>query len=304
MSALEAERGDVEAPAVRRLSLDIESRWGSGQMAVLDFGDPERPVDLVFVHANGFNAATYRALLGPLSASMRIWAPDLRGHGRTSLPTNLAGRWNWADHRDDLTALLDQIKGPPVALAGHSMGGTVSLLAAAKRPERVSRLVLFDPVILPRSAVLAFQFPLLRRLPVRMPLVKGALKRRPGFDSREQAKAAYLGRGAFKSWPEVMLDDYLADGLVERPSSDGGGVVLACAPDWEASNYAAQSHDPWRALSGLRRPVHILRAEFNSTCDPTVGQPLPGVTVETVPQGTHFFPMLHQEIAREALAGG
>ena len=36
-------------------------------MSLLDFGDPKRPVDLVFIHANGFNALTYRTLLAPLS---------------------------------------------------------------------------------------------------------------------------------------------------------------------------------------------------------------------------------------------
>ncbi len=47
----------------RRLSVPIDNRWGAGEMAVLDFGDPNRPVDLIFSHANGFNAATYRSLL-------------------------------------------------------------------------------------------------------------------------------------------------------------------------------------------------------------------------------------------------
>ena len=40
--------------APRRLTVPIDNRWGGGEMAVLDFGDPARPVDLVFVHANGF----------------------------------------------------------------------------------------------------------------------------------------------------------------------------------------------------------------------------------------------------------
>ena len=47
----------------RRLSLPVANRWGAGEMNVLDFGDPDRPVDLIFVHANGFNAMTYRSLL-------------------------------------------------------------------------------------------------------------------------------------------------------------------------------------------------------------------------------------------------
>jgi pimeloyl-ACP methyl ester carboxylesterase len=280
----------------RRLSVPVNNRWGAGEMSVMDFGDAKRPVDLVFVHANGFNAATYRTLLAPLSGSLRIWAPDLRGHGRTTLPTPIAGRWSWADHRDDLTALIDAIDGPPVVMAGHSMGGTSSVLAAAERRDQVSRLVLFDPVILPHASVIAFQFPLLRNLLRRMPIARGALRRRRLFDSREQALAAWRGRGAFRGWPEMMLADYVSEGLIETDE----GFTLACTPEWEASNFSSQSHDPWKALMRLQRPVRILRAGTESTCH--IGtDPRRQLTVEAVPGGTHFFPMLKPDIARDAL---
>ena len=282
----------------RRLSLPVANRWGVGDMAVLDFGDPKRPVDLVFVHANGFNARTYRSLLAPLSGTLRIWAPDLRGHGGTRLPAEPQGRRSWSDHCEDLVALLDTIDGPPVVLAGHSMGATSALLAAAERPDRVSGLVLFDPVIWSRWAVAAFHLPLLDRLASRIPLVRSALRRRAVFDSREQAMAAYTGRGAFRGWPEIMLADYLADGLVETPE----GFTLACPPEWEASNYAAQSHDPWRALRRLTCPVRVLKGEAGSTCRlGAAPRGLPHVTVETVEGGTHFFPMLKPDVARDAL---
>jgi pimeloyl-ACP methyl ester carboxylesterase len=282
----------------RRISLPVANRWGEGRMAVLDFGEADRPVDLVFVHANGFNALTYRSLLAPLSGSLRLWAPDLRGHGGTLLPADPRSRRSWADHGDDLVALLDAIDGPPVVLSGHSMGATSALLAAAERPDRVAGLVLFDPVIWDRWAVAAFQLPLLDRLASRIPLVKAARRRRAVFDSREQAMAAYTGRGAFKGWPEMMLADYLVDGLVE--SEDG--FTLACTPEWEASNYGAQSHDPWRALRRLDCPVRILRGETGSTCR-IREQPrgLPHVTVETVPGTNHCLPMLRPDIARDAL---
>ncbi|KAK0340668.1 hypothetical protein LTR94_029573, partial [Friedmanniomyces endolithicus] len=162
----------------RRLSIPVENRWGGGDMAVLDFGDPDRPVDLVFAHANGFNAATYRSLLSPLSASLRIWAPDLRGHGGSALPVFRRRKTSWLDHRDDLIALIDAVKGPPVVLAGHSMGATSSLMAAAERPERVSSLVLFDPVIWKRSAVLAFNLPLAHLFMASVPLARSTLRRR------------------------------------------------------------------------------------------------------------------------------
>lgn len=282
----------------RRLSLPVANRWGEGKMSVLDFGDPKRPVDLVFVHANGFNALTYRTLLAPLSGSMRLWAPDLRGHGATALPTDSGRRRDWHDHRDDLVALLDTLDGPPVVLAGHSMGGTSALLAAAERPDRVRSLVLFDPVIWSRWVVATFKLPLLDRAASRIPLVRNALRRRRLFDSREQAMVAYRGRGAFRGWPEMMLADYLADGLVETPD----GFALACDPVWEASNYAAQSHDPWRALERLDCPVRIFKAEAGSTCRvPESQRGRPEVTVQTVHGGTHFFPMLKADIARDVL---
>ena len=282
----------------RRLRLPVANRWGAGEMAVLDFGDAERPVDLVFVHANGFNALTYRTLLAPLAGSLRIRAPDLRGHGGATLPAEPAGRRSWNDHADDLIALLDALDGPPVVLAGHSMGGTSALLAAAERPDRVSKLVLLDPVIWSPLWSVLFRLPLLDRLPSRAPLVRNALRRRDRFDSREQALTAYLGRGAFRGWPEMMLADYLVDGLVE----DGDGFVLACPPQWEASNYAAQAHDPWKALRSLNRPVHILKAKTGSPCHvPESPRGLPNVRVETVSGGTHFFPMLQADVARDAL---
>lgn len=282
----------------RRLTVPVANRWGEGEMAVLDFGDAKRPVDLVFCHANGFNAATYRSILAPLSASLRILAPDLRGHGATTLAATAAHRRGWQDHRDDIAGLLDTLDGPPVVLAGHSMGATSSILAAAERPARVSQVVALDPVIWPRWMVGALHLPLVDRLPGRIPLARGALRRRARFDSREQALAAYRGRGAFRGWSDIMVADYVSAGLVE----DGDGVVLACRPDWEASNYAAQSHDPWRAMKAAGRPIRILKAETGSTCAvPPSPRGLPLVTVETVPEGTHFFPMLRPDVARDAL---
>lgn len=282
----------------RRLTVPIRNRWGDGDMAVMDFGDPKRPVDLVFVHANGFNAATYRTLLQPLGGSLRIWAPDLRGHGRSRLPAVVEGRRGWGDHRDDLAALLDAIDGPPVVMAGHSMGGTSALLAAAERPERVSGLVMMDPVIWPRPMALALNLPLVGRMAANNPMVRGALKRRALFDSREQALNGYRGKGAFKGWPDMMLADYLSDGLIETDQ----GLALTCAPEWEASNYGAQANNPWRAMKRLQRPVRILKGTVNSTCAVSAaprGQPL--TTVEIVAGGTHFFPMLKPDIARDAL---
>ena len=81
----------AEAPRTRLI--DLKARGGA--MAALDFGDPGRPVDIVFVHANGFNARTYRTILEPLAEDLRILAVDQRGHGRSTLPAETVGRTSW-----------------------------------------------------------------------------------------------------------------------------------------------------------------------------------------------------------------
>lgn len=280
----------------RRLNLDISNAYGAGTMSVLDFGNPDRPVDMIFAHANGFNALTYRTLLQPLSAGLRIWAPDLRGHGQTRMPLEMKRRRNWHDHRDDLVELIGHAE-KPVALAGHSIGGVSSLLAAAEVPDKVTGLLLLDPVIWPPLTVGLFAMPLTRRIPQQVGIVKSTLRRRSLFDSREQAFDSWRGRGAFKAWPDSALADYVQSGLVETEN----GFELACSPQWEASNYASQGHNPWRAMRRYTGPVRIMKAGIGSLCAPRSDNVPRNVTVETVKQGGHLFPMTHPERVRDAL---
>jgi pimeloyl-ACP methyl ester carboxylesterase len=261
-------------------------------MAYLDFGRDDRPVDAVFLHANGFNALTYRHVLAPLADRYRILAVDQRGHGGTTLETVVEGRRDWLDLRDDLLAYLDALDASHVVLAGHSMGATASLLAASAEPRRCRRLMLFDPVMpAPRSGTASTE----------PGLIDAAGRRRAVFQSRADALASYRGRGAFKTWPEAMLLDYVAAGFRDLPD---GTVTLACAPAWEASGYIAQGHDTWDALRRSSCPVDIVRAEAGSTFQPSGGLEMLGdrVRVSTVVGTSHFLPMERADVVRSALA--
>jgi pimeloyl-ACP methyl ester carboxylesterase len=282
----------AEAPQARRFPLPSRG----GEMAALEFGSLDRPLDLIFCHANGFNAQTYRTILGPLSAGLRILAIDLRGHGATSLPTELENRQGWAAYRDDLLALLAFVAPGPVVVAGHSMGATTSLMAAPHAQGAIRRLVLFDPVLMPE-----------RGEPVpgdiaQSPMVQGALRRRSQFASREAAIAAYEGRGAFKTWSLAQITDYVASGFVEL---DDGTVELACAPAWEASNFAVYDHQAWAAALACPCPVQILRAEHGSTCriDDHIDTLLATgrYEIDTVAGTSHFLPMERPELVRDIL---
>jgi pimeloyl-ACP methyl ester carboxylesterase len=264
---------------------------GVGEMTYLDFGDPSRPVDLVFLHANGFNAFTYRRILAPLARRFRILAIDQRGHGTTTLETDLVGRRDWLDLRDDLLAFLLVLNLRKVVLSGHSMGATASLLAAAAEPARCRRLTLFDPVILPQG---------MAGVSAESPMILGAQRRRAVFPNRAAAVTSYTGRGAFKTWPAAILADYVETGF--RDTADGE-VTLACAPSWEASGFAAHGHDPWDALRQSQCPIDILRAEMGSTfhVNGAEGVDPDRIRVSTAPGSTHFIPMEFPDLIRARL---
>lgn len=268
-------------------------------MATIAFGPAERPLDIVFLHANGFDAMTYRQLLAPLAREgLHVMAVDQRGHGLSRLAAEPAGH-SWLRYADDLVALVEALGAAPRVLSGHSMGGTAILLAAPRlaRDGRAPSMVLFDPVLKPAAPEAT---PL---SPAESPLVRGALRRNALFDSREAALESYRGRGAFKTWPEAVIADYLVDGLVARPD---GGMTLSCAPAWEAANFSSSYlHSPHEALTRPLADIRILRAERDSTCrwdEGAADSPWAAhVRVETVPATTHFLPMEQPEVARAAL---
>lgn len=282
----------AEAPRARLI--DLAGRGGA--MAILDLGDSSRPVDIVFVHANGFNARTYRTILAPLAEEFRILAVDQRGHGRSTLPAETEGRTSWDGLRDDLLALLETLDLRDVVLSGHSMGGTACVLAQALAPERVRSVILFDPVVTPGAGQIdPEQF-------ANSPLVQGALRRRSVFPDKAAVVAAYTGRGAFKTWQGEMLADYVADGFRERPD---GEVELACSPAWEASNFSSHAHDTWGAFEQAKVPIRILKAQEGSTCrdDPRLEALVASgrIQVEMIPGTSHFLPMERPDLVQAEL---
>jgi pimeloyl-ACP methyl ester carboxylesterase len=272
-------------------------------MSVLAFGDPNRPVDVVWLHANGLNAATYRDMLSPLGEHLRVLAIDQRGHGGTPQLCDIADKRDAYDLRDDLLALLEIVAADrPVILAGHSLGGCVSLLAAAEAPARVRGMALFDPVVLSQATEAALIQAGGRMLP-ESGLAAKARSRRNDFPSREAALANYKGRAIFTTWPDAAVEGYVEAGFRDLPG--GGGVELSCAPAWEAANFTAHGHDSWEAMARIEAPIIIHRAEHGSTCSISTAAEFPRpagqVEVITVAGATHFLPIEKPELVRQVL---
>jgi pimeloyl-ACP methyl ester carboxylesterase len=96
----------------------------------------------VMVHGLGGSSTNWTALMGELRDLLDQWAIDLPGYGE-SPPRR---RHSVTAFAGVLTSYLDRF-GRPVHLLGNSMGGLVSVLVAARRPDLVATLTLISPAM-------------------------------------------------------------------------------------------------------------------------------------------------------------
>ncbi|RSS83659.1 alpha/beta fold hydrolase [Streptomyces sp. WAC06614] len=115
-------------------------------------GDPQRTTR-VYLHGLGASAAPYFAASAahPALAGHRSLLLDLLGFGISDRPTDFA--YTLEDHADAVAAALEAADVPAADIVGHSMGGAVAIVLAARHPHRVERLVLVDATLDPVPAV-------------------------------------------------------------------------------------------------------------------------------------------------------
>jgi pimeloyl-ACP methyl ester carboxylesterase len=97
---------------------------------------------VVLLHGRGGHLETWHRNVPALTASHRVIAIDLLGHGRTE---PLGDRYTVGELLDHIRATLDALRVGPADLVGQSLGGWVAALLAERDDCRVRRLVLVEP---------------------------------------------------------------------------------------------------------------------------------------------------------------
>ena len=95
---------------------------------------------LLLTHGFAATSAMFAANVDHLSERHKVITWDLRGHGRSSAPADVAS-YGPATLVGDMAALLDA-EGAPAVVVGHSLGGYLSLAFCLAHPSRVRALVL------------------------------------------------------------------------------------------------------------------------------------------------------------------
>lgn len=170
---------------------------------------------IVFSHGNSFPASTYRVMLDSLRArGYQVSAIEKYGHDPAYPVTD-----SWPHLVRQLADFAAQRQqeagGQPLWLVGHSLGGILSLMCAARHPELARGVVMLDSPVLGgwRAGAIgvAKHTPLMKRL---SPSVVSR-KRRHQWDDREAVFQHFRGKKLFAAWDEQVLHDYVNHGTLD-----------------------------------------------------------------------------------------
>lgn len=264
-------------------------------LSYFEWGEAERSPCVLLVHATGFHARCWDAVVGALG-DMRVVALDQRGHGRSSK----RGPYAWQEFGADLGAFVQALELDDVIGVGHSMGGHSLVQAASRNGCRFAKLLLVDPVILDAESYAGRG-----RLPTYASAEEHPVaRRRNRWQSQQEMFERFASRHPFNLWQREVLEDYCRHGLLPA----NGAWELACPPLVEAAIYLGSAGSDIRpAIATLPHPVRVLRAhrkkerdgELDFSQSPTwegLAAAFPNGEDVHLPDLTHFIPMQRPDL--------
>lgn len=257
---------------------------------------------IIFSHANSFPASTYGVLFKSLRArGHQVRALEKFGHDPAYPVTS-----NWphlVQQLADFAGAEIERHGQPAWLVGHSLGGFLSVMCAARHPQLgghgVRGVVLVDSPVL--GGWRARTLELIKRTQLVGALSPGKIsrKRRHQWPDRDAAFAHFAGKRSFAAWHPQVLADYIDHGTVDADTPHGPRRVLAFDRDVETAIYNTLPHNLDRLLR--RHPLQCPVGFVGGTNSQEMRQVGMAMTLRLVgpgrPQrlqmieGSHLFPM-------------
>ena len=249
---------------------------------------------LILLHATGFLARLWLPVAEMLATHFDVYAFDMRGHGDSDKPPIEGDAYHWRNLVADLRGFCDALGLRGVPIVGHSSGGAAAAYLAATQPEYVSRLALFEPIILPTN----FSPPEDRR----NDMAEAARKRRLVWSSADEIVEAYRARPVFERWRPEVLRLYAEHGTFRREDSQ---LELKCPGEIEATFFDnSRSLDTWDHLPNIRCPTLLMWGQLTHGPFPVlmqqVAERIPNATTATIPDAGHLAPMERPNTVAEA----
>jgi lipase len=235
---------------------------------------------LLCLHGITSHGIRFRRLAQERFGDFRVLALDLRGHGHSDWEPP----WDLDTHVGDVIETMDSLGLGRIDIIGHSFGGRTALELAARHPERVSRLVLYDPVVwVPPPIALKYA---------------EEMRKDESFASIDEAVATRLALDPKtpREYLEVELPDHLR-------LMDDGRWRYRYARTAVVAAYGEMAKPP--PLEEVQAPTLVIRA-LGSEVVPEVFADMcrdlmPDCTVVTVPNGHNPMWEAFDETATETL---
>jgi pimeloyl-ACP methyl ester carboxylesterase len=118
----------------------IEERSFETGAVTLNYAEAGTGAAVVLLHGGSARWQHLAHLVRELADRWHVYAPDLRGHGRSG---HAPRRYRLTDYADDLIEFLDHHIGS-ADVFGHSLGAQIAIVAAARRPDLFRALAIGD----------------------------------------------------------------------------------------------------------------------------------------------------------------
>jgi pimeloyl-ACP methyl ester carboxylesterase len=238
------------------------------------------------------NARDFASLAGRLAGEWRVICPEMRGRGDSAYAKD-STTYNPAQYVADVTELLDRLGIERFVSFGTSLGGLMTMLMAARMPERIAGALLNDigPEI--EAAGLA--------------RIAGYVGQGRSFPTwMHAARALEEGQGAF--YPDFQIADWLE--LAKRVMVVGGNGRIVFDYDMRIAEpfrapQGAAPPDLWPALAGLKdKPTLLVRGGLSDVLSEStlarMAEALSKAEVLTLPRVGHA-PTLDEPEAAAAI---
>ena len=241
---------------------------------------------LVLLHGIPSSSYLWRDVIGPLSATFDVMAPDLLGYGDSD--KRLDADLSIAAQARYMVAFMESLGVHQAAVVGHDIGGGVAQLMAVDEPQRVARLILIDSVVdnnWPVADIARLKEPAWDQIMVNIDLRKGLRK---GLEAG------------------MVTEGRVTDELVEewtRPFQDLGGRRAYLRAARALNNRDLMSRS--KHIEEIETPTLILWGANDAFLEPrwaeTLKHKLRDTTVEIIDPGGHFLPLDRPDAVVEAI---
>lgn len=194
---------------------------------------------LLLLHGTGASTHSLRKIMPLLAARFTVIAPDLPGHGFTSMPATDAGL-SLPGMAAGIGALTRTIGFAPSAVAGHSAGAAILIRATLDGEIRPHSIVSINGALLPFGSSMGRLFAPIARIMAQTPLVHHAM----AWRAKSPAAVAHLLRG---TGSEPTAEDVALYGRLFN-SPRHVRAALGMMANWD--------------LESLGRDLHRLAAEL------------------------------------------